>query len=89
MFVVYTVGLNAIPGAFAAAAAAAHWRNDCDKNLPLWLLVTALVFNLFMIGVLTLLPPACFLGMTQACAVGLGPYNSASSSYTLDPETLW
>lgn len=50
MFLLYTIGMNAIPGAFAVAAAATHWRNDCDKNLALWLVVTAVVFNLFMIG---------------------------------------
>ncbi len=32
------------------AAAAIHWRNDCANNLPLWLLVYALIFGLFMIG---------------------------------------
>lgn len=50
VFLLYTIGMNAIPGAFAVAAAATHWRNDCDKNLSLWLVVTAVVFNLFMIG---------------------------------------
>jgi hypothetical protein len=50
VFLLYTIGMNAVPGAFAVAAAATHWRNDCDKNLTLWLMVTAVVFNLFMIG---------------------------------------
>jgi hypothetical protein len=50
VFLLYTIGMNAIPGAFAVAAAATHWRNDCDKNLALWLVVMAVVFNLFMIA---------------------------------------
>lgn len=50
MFLVYTLAMNTIPGGFAIAAAAVHWRNDCSKNLSLWLVVMALIFNLFMIG---------------------------------------
>jgi hypothetical protein len=49
VFLTYTVLMNAIPGALAIAAAAVHWHNDCAKNLPLWLLVYALIFCLFMI----------------------------------------
>lgn len=50
VFLTYTLLMNAIPGAIAVAVAAVHWRNDCAKNLLLWLLVYALIFGLFMIG---------------------------------------
>lgn len=47
VFLTYTLALNGVTGAFAVAAAAAHFQNDCDKQLHVWLLVQALVFNLF------------------------------------------
>ncbi len=43
MFLTYTVAMNGVTGAIAVAAAAAHFQNDCEKRLHVWLLVEALV----------------------------------------------
>lgn len=50
MFLTYTVALNGVTGAIAVAVAAVHFQNDCNKLLHVWLLVEALVFNLFFIA---------------------------------------
>mmetsp|Transcript_11122 Transcript_11122/g.33335 ORF Transcript_11122/g.33335 Transcript_11122/m.33335 type:complete len:316 (-) Transcript_11122:2115-3062(-) len=49
VFLTYTLAMNGVTGAIAVAVAAMHIHNDCAKSLHVWLLVEALVFNLFFI----------------------------------------
>lgn len=50
VFLTYTLALNGVTGVIAVAVAAAHFTNDCEKRLHVWLLVEALVFNLSFIA---------------------------------------